>query len=97
MSIDIEVLQKQALKTVSVNNYYELADTIDELSAYELEQIIACNGDHKLEDKVIADNQFRISLGKDDIEMRAWNLANDECNSLGDEQFIKTYRTICSI
>lgn len=46
---DRETLEQLALETVSAENYYDMADTIDSLTDNELQAIIDCNGDYKKE------------------------------------------------
>lgn len=47
--MDRETLEKIALFTISAQNYYDLADTINETSDDELMDLINCNGDYKKE------------------------------------------------
>ena len=49
MKIDRDTLEKMALKTVSAELYYDLADNIDAMSDVELYDIIECKGDYKKE------------------------------------------------
>lgn len=44
-----EDLEKQALRTVSSELYYDLADTIDSVNDEELHSLIACGGNYKKE------------------------------------------------
>lgn len=44
MSVDRKDLEKQALKAVSAEDYYELCDNMDTATDEELELIIATNG-----------------------------------------------------
>lgn len=41
MSTDREQLEKAALKAIPAEDYYELCDTLDEASDFDLEKIIA--------------------------------------------------------
>ena len=50
--LDIDILKKVALETVSPELYYDLADNIDDMDALELQAIINCNGDYKKELKL---------------------------------------------
>jgi hypothetical protein len=47
--IDREILEQQALETVSADLYYDLADNIDSATDHELIDIINCNGDYRKE------------------------------------------------
>lgn len=50
--LDIDILKKVALETVSPELYYDLSDNIDDMDALELQAIINCNGDYKKELKL---------------------------------------------
>ena len=49
MKIYRDTLEKMALKTVSAELYYDLADNIDSMSDVELYDIIECGGNYKKE------------------------------------------------
>ena len=49
---DREELKAEALQTISADYYYDLADTIDELTDDDLAAIIACQGDVNEEEKL---------------------------------------------
>lgn len=49
---DREALEKLALKTISSELYYDLADSIEVVTDEELEAIIECNGNYKKELKI---------------------------------------------
>jgi hypothetical protein len=46
---DREQLEQDALRVCSAEIYYVLADTIDNVTDYELSEIIRANGNHKKE------------------------------------------------
>ena len=47
-----EYLKEEALKTVSAELYYDLADTIDEMTEDELRTLISFNGDYAKESEM---------------------------------------------
>lgn len=51
---DREDLKAEALATVSADNYYDLADTIDGLTDDNLAGLIACQGDVVQEEALFA-------------------------------------------
>lgn len=52
MRLEREVLEQIALFTVSAENYYDLADNINEMSDEDLSELIKCNGNYKKELKL---------------------------------------------
>lgn len=50
--MDRDTLEQTALQTVSSDYYYDLADTIDSMTDEQLYQIVECDGDVKLEEKL---------------------------------------------
>ena len=52
MSLDREFLEIQALATISSENYYDLADTIDSLTDKDLQDLIDCNGNFDKENEL---------------------------------------------
>lgn len=47
-----EDLEELAMRTVSPDNYYDLADSLDSMSDNDLRDVIDCNGDVNLENKL---------------------------------------------
>ena len=48
-----EELERVAKMIISPDNYYDLADSLDSITDDELNKLIACDGNAKLENKLI--------------------------------------------